>query len=246
MATWILGDIHGCAQELSLLLEQIDAGPDDRIVALGDLFHRGPDACGVMDLLCRHDALFLLGNHEEVVLRRVRMAPLRPDGSDRPAPRTDFPPLRVEDLLGDGGRSLAAPPERLAELLGFLQEHSGYYLSDTRIEGAGPCPDGRSWSVVHAGFSLERGVEGSKPRELVYPPRSKGRGRPFWYERWEGPDLVVFGHLPAPSPRRIHAEGKLVALGIDTGCVYGGKLTAYSPERDEVVSVPAAREYARM
>lgn len=140
MATWIIGDIHGCAHELSRLLDEITPGPDDRIVALGDLFPRGPDAAGVLDLLRSRDALFILGNHEERVLRRVRLAPARADGSDRPPTRREFPPLGIEDLVGDGRRKLVAPPERFAEILRFLQEHSGYFLDDSRIEGAGGVP----------------------------------------------------------------------------------------------------------
>ena len=246
MATWIIGDIHGCAAELALLIARLELADDDRLVALGDLFHRGPDAGGVMDLLVERRALFLLGNHEEKVLRRARLAPALADGSDRPPLRTEFPPLTPDDLRGDGGRSLAVSPGRCSELLRFLQGHSGYYLTRERIEGAGPTPDGRDWAVVHAGLSLERGVAGSTPAELIYPPRTKGRGRPFWFDTWTGPELVLFGPVPAPAPRRLHAEGRLVALGIDTGCVYGGELTAYSPERDEVVAVPAATAYAKM
>ena len=246
MATWIIGDIHGCARELAELLARLAPADHDRIVALGDLFHRGPDAAGVMDLLRERRAQFLLGNHEEKVLHRMRLAPREADGADRPPLRTEFPPLGEEDLVGDGGRPLRAPRARYGELLCFLQGHSGYYLTHEDVDGAGPTADGRPWSVVHAGLSLARGVRGSRPRELIYPPRAGGRGRPFWYEVWEGPELVVFGHMPAPAPRRLHAAGRLVALGIDTGCVYGGALTAYCPERDELVSVPAAAAYAEM
>ena len=246
MATWVIGDIHGCAGELARLLARIAPGPEDRIVALGDLFHRGPDACGVMEQLVERRALFLLGNHEEVVLRRAGLAPREPDGSDRPARRDEFPPLRPEDLRGDGGRPLVAEQGRLAEILRFLQGHSGYVLDHERIEGAGPTPDGRAWLVVHAGLHPERGPAGSRPRDLVYPLRVKRRGKPFWYEVWEGPDLVLFGHMPAPAPRRLHHEGRLVALGLDTGCVYGGRLTAYSPELDETRSVPAEKAWAEM
>ncbi|MEO0660189.1 MAG: metallophosphoesterase, partial [Planctomycetota bacterium] len=83
MATWILGDIHGCASELAALLERIAPGPDDAIVSCGDLVHRGPDPAGVCDLLAAHGARFVLGNHELRVLERVGIAPRRHDGADR-------------------------------------------------------------------------------------------------------------------------------------------------------------------
>ncbi|HVS08844.1 MAG TPA: metallophosphoesterase, partial [Planctomycetota bacterium] len=49
MATWVVGDIHGCAEELARLLERLATGSGDRLVAVGDLFHRGPDPAGVVD-----------------------------------------------------------------------------------------------------------------------------------------------------------------------------------------------------
>ena len=73
--------------------------------------------------------------------------------------------------------------------------------------------------------------------------RLSDRGRPWWYEAYEGPALVLFGHTPSTFPRAQHAHGRLVALGLDTGCVYGGRLTAYSPELDDFASVPARRAY---
>lgn len=74
--------------------------------------------------------------------------------------------------------------------------------------------------------------------------RLRRRGRPFWYEVYTGPNLVLFGHTPGRIPRAQYHDGKLVALGLDTGCVYGGLLTAYSPELDEFVQVKAAKSYA--
>lgn len=239
MATWIVGDIHGCAAELARLLERLALGPADEVVAVGDLFHRGPDPTGVLDLLAAARARFVLGNHERAVLRRVGLAPELADGSDRPARRDEFPALEAEDLAGDGGRPLSAPPERRADFLRFLQGHAGYFL-----EGAGRTPDGRAFLVVHAGV-----VPGQRPREtrpsaLTGLRRLAGRGRPYWYEVYAGPELVLFGHTPSRVPRAFHAGGRLVALGLDTGCVYGGALTAYSPELDRLEGVPAARAYA--
>ena len=63
MTSWIVGDIHGCAEELALLLAELALGPGDRLVSCGDLFHRGPDPVGVMDLLAECRGAFVLGNH---------------------------------------------------------------------------------------------------------------------------------------------------------------------------------------
>jgi serine/threonine protein phosphatase 1 len=76
--------------------------------------------------------------------------------------------------------------------------------------------------------------------------RLESRGRPWWYEAWNGPELVHFGHTHSAAPRTHSRGGRLVALGLDTGCVYGGALSAYSPELDELIQVPARRHSAAM
>ena len=242
MTTWVIGDIHGCSEELSQLLERLDLGANDQLVCVGDLFHRGPDPTGVMDLLQAAGAIFVLGNHEHKVLERCGLAPR--STSDRPALRTQFPDIESDDLRGDGRRRCEVPAERRADILRFLQEHKGYWLDSHTIDGAGQTPDGRNWYVVHAGVEPGRHPSESPLESLTRARRVKGQGSPFWYERYEGPELVLFGHTPGKIPRARMYGGRLVALGLDTACVYGGALTAYSPELDQVVSQPAIRSYA--
>jgi serine/threonine protein phosphatase 1 len=240
MATWILGDIHGCSEELAELLRRLAPGADDRVVCCGDLFHRGPDPAGVMDLLRAHGALFVLGNHERAVLRRVGVAPNRIDGADRGPAELALPPLDAEDLAGDGRSVCHVPAQRREEFVRHLQRgHSGYLLRRASIPGAGLTADGREWLVVHAGFDPSRAPEECSVDCLTGIRRLEGRGAPWWYECWHGPELVLFGHTHSPSPRVHSNGGRLVALGLDTGCVYGGALSAYSPELDELEQVQA-------
>lgn len=244
MATWVVGDVHGCAAELEALVERVGLGAGDRLVAVGDLFHRGPDPVGVMEILQATRSAFVLGNHEWSVLRRVGLAPARADRASRPALRETFPPLEESDLLGDGSRPCPVAPERRADLLRFLQTYAGFYLEHEGLDGAGPTRDGRAWVVVHAAIDPRLALERTPIDTLMRRRRLDGPGQPWWYEAYAGPRLVLFGHTHGPRPRAHHARGVLVALGLDTGCVYGGALTAYSPELDEFVSVPAARAYA--
>jgi hypothetical protein len=246
MTTWIVGDIHGCAEELAELVERLALGPGDRLLSVGDLFHRGPDPAGVMDVLRAAGAAFILGNHELRVLERFQLAPRRADGSDRPPLRTDFPPLTDDDLAGDGRRACVVAPERRAEVVAFLQTHHGFFAESASFEGAGPTPDGRAWCAVHAGIQQGRPPAATDPQHLVSLRRLPQRGRPFWYEVYNGSNLIVFGHTPGQVPRARRLGGRLVTLGIDTACVYGGSLTAYSPELDELVQVPARAAYARL
>ncbi|MBV1928943.1 MAG: metallophosphoesterase, partial [Gammaproteobacteria bacterium] len=112
MATWVIGDIHGCADELEKLIGLLSLNSEDQLVSVGDLFHRGPDPTGVMDLFQEAKGKFILGNHELRVLQRFRLDPKLSDASDRPPFREDFPPIEEEDIAGDGRRVCAIPENR--------------------------------------------------------------------------------------------------------------------------------------
>lgn len=245
MATWVVGDIHGCAEELAALVEMIELGEQDRLVSVGDLFHRGPDAVGVMRLLQERSAHFILGNHEHAILRRLGLAPSRVGSEERHAGVRTIADLREEDLAGDGEEPCSVAPEDRAAIVEFLQTHSGYFLRRAELSGAGPLPDGREWVCVHAGVLPDLAPEECSIEVLTSLRRLDSRGLPWWYESYTGPDLVFFGHTPSKFPRVQRSRGEIVALGLDTGCVYGGSLTAYSPELGEFASVPAASAYAR-
>ena len=244
MATWVIGDIHGCAEELDELIGLLSLNSDDRLVSVGDLFHRGPDPTGVMDVFQAAGGSFILGNHELRVLQRFGLDPKRADAADRPALREEFPQLEEEDLAGDGKRRCSIPPERRVDFLRFLQSHSGFYLEHAQIPGAGPTRDGRPWCVVHAGIVPGQAPRDSQPEELVSLRRLPLRGGPYWYEVYTGSNLILFGHTPAKTVRARHAGGRLTSLGVDTGCVYGGELTAYCPESEDIVRVSAKQKYA--
>jgi serine/threonine protein phosphatase 1 len=244
MTTWIVGDIHGCAEEFGRLLDQLALGKDDHLVSCGDLFHRGPDPAGVMDLLREAQTHFILGNHERMVLQRMGLAPLRADSADRPPLREHFPQLSFEDLDGDGRRPCHVAPERRRELLVFLQQHSGYYLRQEDLIGARPTIDGRPWIVVHAGVHPKKRLEQQTPFDLTRIRHLGRRRKSWWFERYAGEALVLYGHSHASLPQARRVRGRLVTLGLDTGCVYGGALSAYAPELDEFVRIPAAKSYA--
>jgi hypothetical protein len=150
MTSWIAGDIHGCARELETLVEKLDLGADDELVCVGDLLHRGPDPVGVMEILREIGARFVLGNHERKVLKRCGLAPRCHDGSDRPPRRSDFHALEADDLRGDGKAPCHADDDRCGELLEFLQDHSGYTL--TNVDPGSAELEVGDWRVVHAGL----------------------------------------------------------------------------------------------
>jgi serine/threonine protein phosphatase 1 len=101
-----------------------------------------------------------------------------------------------------------------------------------------------SWDdrmAVHGGVHPERPLDAHAPDDLLEMravPKANGYDGPFWFELHEGPRRVFFGHTVLAAP-----FVEEWAVGLDTGCVYGGALTAYDCRRSELVSVPAERTY---
>jgi serine/threonine protein phosphatase 1 len=95
--------------------------------------------------------------------------------------------------------------------------------------------------LVHGGVDTRMPLEEQGIDRLLNTraiPPENGYDGPFWFEGYEGPERVFFGHTPLDAP--VVTE---YAVGLDTGCVYGGSLSAYDYRADEVVSVPAFETY---
>lgn len=208
--TIVVGDIHGCYDELMALLEKVGLRAGDRVVSVGDLVAKGPKSREVLQLFMT-DARFstVIGNHDLALRRRW-------NGED-----VDLKPAQKEV-----NRELKAEREIYAS---FFNRLPFIIDLDTHL-------------VVHAGLrpnvELYSQTTGDLTRlRTLGPDRECEEGTP-WYHAYHGEKTVLFGHWPAPEPRR----GKK-AIGLDTGCVYGYNLTAYIIESDEFVSVPALRAY---
>jgi diadenosine tetraphosphatase ApaH/serine/threonine PP2A family protein phosphatase len=216
----LIGDVHGCLDELERLLKLADAGREDVIISVGDLVAKGPDSQGVVALARERRIQTVRGNHDEAVLRHRRAVLANQE-----------PPH-----LKKGHRAVAES----------LREQDWQYLESTplhlRLPSFGVC-------VVHAGMVPGVPLEAQRPEDLMTMRSIKPDGSaspkledgPRWATLWQGPERVIFGH-DALSGLQIER----FATGLDTGCVYGGTLTALLLPERRIVSVDARRAYQEL
>ncbi|MDQ3716055.1 MAG: polynucleotide kinase-phosphatase [Actinomycetota bacterium] len=230
----IIGDVHGCLEELSRLLTElgyevngVDAGahhPDGRrAFFVGDLVDRGPSSPAVlrlvMAMVATGDALCVPGNHEAKLLRALRGRR-----------------VTVSHGLGETLAQLAGePPEFSKQVADFIDGLVSHLVLDDGklvVAHAGLRADmhGRASGAVRA-FALYGDTSGETD-EFGLPVRYP------WAEEYRGEAIVVYGHTPVPEATWLNRT-----ICIDTGCVFGGQLTALRYPEREVVSVPAARTY---
>jgi protein phosphatase len=239
----IIGDVHGCFDELAELLSQLGYSvetqaigdgtgaysvkpPDGRkAVFLGDLVDRGPKIPEVLRLVMSMSeagtALCVPGNHDIKLLRKLR-------GKD----------VQITHGLADSlGQLEKESPEfrnRISEFLDGLVSH--YALDDGKL------------IVAHAGMKEEMQGRGSgKVREFALYGETTGETDEFglpvrynWAAEYRGKAMVVYGHTPVPQPDWLNRT-----INIDTGCVFGGSLTALRYPEKELISVAARATYAQ-
>ena len=239
----IIGDVHGCYDELVELLSMLghavvrkpdapegecdlpaDAPSPRKLVFLGDLVDRGPKTPAVlrlvMKLVAQGRALCVPGNHDMKLLRALR-------GRN----------VQIAHGLAESLSQLSREPEEFrAQIAAFLDERVSHYVLD----------DGRL-VVAHAGMKESMQGRGSGAvREFALYGETTGETDEFglpvrynWAAEYRGRAAVVYGHTPVPEPEWLNNT-----VCIDTGCVFGGSLTALRwPER-EFVAVRARARYA--
>jgi hypothetical protein len=220
MSTWIVGDVHGCAAELADLASRIGPTGDDRLLLVGDLFDKGPDPVGVLHVMDELGARAVLGNHDVLVRDQGRARLGRGPANGKPAPYL----AACLDAL-----------ERAGELERAVQLCEQLPLLLRPLEG---------WIVVHGGVNPREGTDGTDEKMATTLREFPRGGGVKWWKQWTGPDAVVFGHDARQGLVDHRREGGApLAIGLDTGCVYGGVLTAYSPEEDRFLQVPARRTW---
>lgn len=228
----VIGDVHGCAGELHRLLEQLGyTGPGRahpagrRALFLGDLVDRGPDVPGVlrtaMAMVRSGIALAVTGNHDAKLLKKLR------------------------------GRQVALT-HGLAESVAQLAREPAQFVKEVEQFIAAMPPhlvlDGGALVAAHAGLRQDlHGQDSPRARSFALFGDVTGEvdaaGLPVrrdWAARYRGEATVVYGHTPVAAAAWVNNTAC-----IDTGCVFGGSLTAARYPEREFVSVPAARVYCQ-
>jgi polynucleotide kinase-phosphatase len=234
----VVGDVHGCAAELRALLEKLgwvlrldDAGravdahhPAGRTaVFVGDLVDRGPDTPGVlrlvMGMVASGTALCVSGNHEAKLVRALKGAN-----------------VQVRHGLAESLTQLEAAGEPFrSDALAFMDRLISHYVLD----------DGRL-VVAHAGLKESyHGRSSARVRSFALYGDTTGEtdeyGLPVrypWAREYRGRATVVYGHTPVVEPEWVNNT-----ICLDTGAVFGGRLTALRYPERELVHVPALEQY---
>ncbi len=244
----IIGDVHGCADELEELLEGLGyertACADDaslwgdwvyqhrkgrKAVFVGDLVDRGPRNLDVVrivrDMVHHGSGLCVPGNHDMKLLKKL---------NGRAVQITHGLAETLAEIDAIPNDTRARYCKSLAEFLDGLVSH--FVL------------DGGELVVAHAGMKEQMQGRGSgKVRDFALYGETTGEidefGLPVrlnWAAEYRGSAMVVYGHTPVPDPEWLNRT-----VNIDTGCVFGGKLTALRYPELEFVSVPAKRTYCQ-
>jgi len=229
--TIFVGDVHGCIEEFDELLKTLSYNKNtDRLILLGDLIDRGPDSVGVvarareMDLECvmgNHDYKFLkwwknVGSKNDVYGKHPHYTELSDDDVNYIARMSPFIKLQEENtIVVHAGMRAGVPLEKQTK-------DDLYYI--------------RYMDTGNKFVSLKKiNSLGSK----------EAAGAHFWTEFWKGPENIIYGHNVNSYDTALIEEviPGVTCYGLDTGCCFGGKLSAMILETKEIVQVPAKKVY---
>jgi len=225
--TVIISDIHGCIHEFYEMLKLVDAkSPNVRVILLGDLLDRGPDSAGCVRKARELGIESVKGNHENKFLKWYRSVGSRNDVYDK---------NKFYDDLSDAD-------------INYIMRMP-YYLKidNTIIAHAGVRPyirlEKQSNDLMHIRYlnSKNEFVSLHKVNKIG----KEAADAHYWTEDWKGPESIIYGHHvhSYKDPLIEEVAPGVMCYGLDTGCVFGGKLTALILETKEVIQVQSKEVY---
>lgn len=216
---FVVGDIHGCAVEFSELIQQMYCNHGDTIICVGDIVNKGPNSLFLLRTFQSLRFLSVRGNHdEEAIIQYERH--VRGEGIEKPGFEwvTELSP-------GDVAWMKSLPYTISIPEWNYIIVHAGLVPGVT-LEQQDPMAMTKMRNLVDVGC------------EFTWS-ESHNEGHP-WVDRWHGPYHVIFGHDAAKRLQRAS-----FATGIDTGCCYGGQLTAISLPTQDLFQVQAHAVYSK-
>jgi protein phosphatase len=216
-----IGDIHGCIDELKLLTEKLEWMSIDEIWSLGDICDRGPDSGACFDYMKRKKIQAVLGNHDDSLLRLWKKWKL----------------TGVLPASEDKRRSLQSMTDEHFERIEQMPRLKVF--DDTRVVlvhgGLWPMPfDQQPENVIRAqlikpgvtGRTRWWGPDADSHKEGKSEAQSRAEGYSRWYELWQHPYDVAYGHSVWNQPFIHQNPGAGRTVGVDLGSCFGGSLTA--------------------
>lgn len=213
----LIGDVHGCFDELIALLDKVHFNDkSDRLIFLGDIINKGPKSVEVINFVMSGGHECVRGNHEQGFLNALN--------SDS------------DVKLSGGFKQLALALGKDLSTVAKWMDGLPYYIEE------------EDFIALHAGLAPDIALEQQSSATLTTIRTWDGVGKdlnneedPPWFEFYKSKKLVVFGHW---------AKKGLVerdnSIGLDTGCVWGGQLSALLLPQRKVISIDAFKTYLKV
>lgn len=222
--TIIIGDIHGCLEELDLLIKELNPSKEDKLISLGDLIDRGPDSLGVVRRAQELGMISLLGNHEVKFITWFR-------SNKKVYEAFDF----YEKFNDDDIEYIHKMPLYLRLSDNFVAVHGGFKPNI-------PYDRQKRDDCCYRRFVSNNGEESLTISRIK---REGIKDFCFWTKFWTGPDNLIYGHQvhSLETPKIEEVAPNIKCYGIDTGCCFGGRLTAFILETQEIIQIQARQVY---